>query len=131
MNRTIDVSFGGGKKMSATVGDKTITTDLPPEGGGEGSAPEPFTLFMASIATCAGLFAINFCSVRNIPTDDMHLTLNYDLNLARKRCDKIYIELKLPPDFPEKYHNPILKAMDLCPVKTHMIEPPEFIMSLT
>ena len=117
--------------MLARVGDKTVTTDLPSESGGNGTAPEPFTLFMASLATCAGLYALNFCEVREISTREMALSMRYDFNLAKKRCEKLYFDLKLPIGFPQKYEKAILKAMDLCTVKAHMVNPPEFIMSAT
>ena len=129
METTINVSFTGGKKMEARVGEKTILTDVPPEIGGNGSAPEPFTLFLSSIATCAGLYALNFCQVREIPTETMSLSMRYDFDLKTKRCEKLYIDLKLPTGFPQKYEKAILKAMDLCSVKRHMMDPPEFIMS--
>jgi ribosomal protein S12 methylthiotransferase accessory factor len=53
MEKIINVSFPGGKKVIAQMGDKLIATDQSVESGGEGSAPEPFTLFLASLATCA------------------------------------------------------------------------------
>ena len=129
MKTSIDVSFTGGKKMAARVGNKTITTDLPPEIGGNGTAPEPFTLFLTSIATCAGLYALNFCEAREIPTNDMTLSMRYDFDLKTKRCETLTIDLKLPTGFPPKYQKAILKAMDLCTVKQHMVNPPEFIMN--
>lgn len=129
METSIDVSFTGGKKMAARVGDKTITTDVPSEIGGNGTAPAPFTLFLTSIATCAGLYALNFCEARQIPTDDMALSMRYDFDLVKKRCEELHIDLKLPTGFPQKYQKAILKAMDLCTVKQHMLNPPEFIMN--
>jgi len=129
MKKTIDVSFTGGKKMQARVGDKSVCTDLPPQMGGDGTAPEPFTLFMMSIATCAGIYALNFCDAREIPTDNMALQMHYDINVTDKRVEKLHIDLKLPDAFPEKYKNAILKAIDLCTVKRHMMNPPEFIIN--
>ena len=129
METSIDVSFTGGKKMSARVGDRTITTDLPTAIGGSGTSTEPFTLFLTSIATCAGLYALNFCDARKISTDGMDLRMRYDFDLKTKRCNTLTIDLKLPIGFPEKYQKAILKAMDLCTVKQHMVNPPEFIMN--
>jgi ribosomal protein S12 methylthiotransferase accessory factor len=40
--------------------------------------------------------------------------------------EKIRMKLTLPPDFPEKYKPAIIKAVDLCYVKKHLHEPPEF-----
>lgn len=129
METSIDVSFTGGKKLAARVGDNTITTDVPTQIGGNGTAPAPFTLFLTSIATCAGLYALNFCDAREIPTDGMTLGMRYDFNLKTKRCETLIIDLKLPTGFPQKYQKAILKAMDLCTVKQHMVNPPKFIMN--
>ena len=51
---TMIVTFPGGKRVDAEYDGFTIKTDQSPKGGGEGSAPQPFDLFLASIATCAG-----------------------------------------------------------------------------
>ncbi len=40
--------------------------------------------------------------------------------------EKISIEVQLPPEFPEKYKSAVLKAVDTCSVKAHMMNPPEF-----
>ncbi len=129
MENLITVTFPGGKKVNADVAGKIVSTDQPVHNGGEGTAPEPFALFMASIATCAGLYALNFCETRKIATAGMTLALRYEFNWEKKLCEKLYLDLKLPEGFPEKYKNAILKAMDLCTVKRHMLQPPEFIMT--
>ena len=129
MENLITVTFPGGKKVNAEVDGRVVSTDQPVHNGGGGTAPEPFTLFMASIGTCAGLYARNFCEAREISIQGMKLVLRYDFNWETKRCDKLYLDLKLPEDFPEKYKKAILKAMDLCTVKRHMMQPPEFIMT--
>ena len=41
----------------------------------------------------------------------------------------IGIELTLPPEFPEKYKGAIVNAMELCTVKKHMHNPPEFTVT--
>ena len=40
---------GGGKQVLADVDGFTVRTDQPVEDGGRGAAPEPFTLFLASL----------------------------------------------------------------------------------
>ena len=75
MQAKIDVHFGAGKQVDARIGDFIVKTDQPVKNGGSASAPEPFALFLTSIATCAGIYAQEFCSVRKIPTQDMALTL--------------------------------------------------------
>ena len=40
------------------------------------------------------------------------------------------VELILPEGFPEKYRGAIVKAMDQCVVKQHILNPPEFEITL-
>jgi ribosomal protein S12 methylthiotransferase accessory factor len=123
---TLEVSFPGGKKVDSSNGKFVIKTDQPVKYGGDGTEPEPFQLFLASIATCAGIYALSFCQSRKIETDGMSLTMECEWDQERKRYRKMGIHLKLPAGFPEKHQKSVIRAMDLCAVKKHMIEPPEF-----
>ncbi len=129
MENLITVTFPGGKKVEAEAGGRVIATDQTVQNGGEGTAPEPFTLFMTSIAACAGIYALNFCDARSIPVQGMTLSMRYGFNGQTNLCEKIYLHLKLPEGFPEKYKKAILRTMDLCSVKRHIVQPPEFVMT--
>jgi ribosomal protein S12 methylthiotransferase accessory factor len=41
-----------------------------------------------------------------------------------KMIGKILIELQLPAEFPERYKRAIIKAVDTCTVKAHLMKPP-------
>src|SRR5215471_4208280 len=60
-NMDIEVSFPGGKRVDAQVGEFAIRTDQPEALGGAGTAPTPYDLFLASLATCAGIYVLGFC----------------------------------------------------------------------
>jgi ribosomal protein S12 methylthiotransferase accessory factor len=122
----MEISFPGGKKVDAHFKGFTISTDQGEKDGGEGSAPTPTFMFLASLGTCAGLYALNFCEKREIDTAKLKLVLNFESDQKTHMVKKIIMNLTLPPDFPEKYIPAIVKAMDLCYVKKHLFEPPEF-----
>ena len=122
----IEVSFPGGKRIGARVGDFTIQTDQPAKYGGEAGAPAPFDLFLASIATCAGIYAWNFCESRHLATEGLALRMECVDDAQRKMIGEIRFHLTLPADFPEKYRQGIVRAMEQCAVKRHMQQPPEF-----
>jgi len=56
----------------------------------------------------------------------MSLSMDVEKNPETKMIEKMKLDLKLPPDFPEKYKSAIIRSMDLCTVKKHMMDPPEF-----
>jgi uncharacterized OsmC-like protein len=126
MPKIIRVSFPGGKRVDAEIDGVLVHTDQSTGHGGTETAPEPFQLFLASIATCAGFYAIEFCHSRKLPTLGMELTLTCDFDAELKRYTKMGIELRLPAGFPEKYEPAIVRSMDLCAVKKHLMNPPVF-----
>lgn len=119
------VTFPGNLKVQAQINDLIIATDQPEKSGGDNSAPSPFTLFTASLATCAGYFALKFCRSRKLATEGMQLTMNYSWDEELKKYPRMELELQLPKGFPEKYQDAIVRAIDQCVVKKHIIDPPE------
>ena len=83
-------------------------------------------MFIASIGTCAGINIIVFCQRHSISTEKIKLILLFEKNQKTKMIEKIKIEIQLPTNFPEKYKNAVIRSADLCSVKKHMINPPEF-----
>ena len=129
MDKEIRVSFPGGLRVDAEYKGRVIETDQPVYQGGEGTAPAPFDLFLASIATCSGFYVLAFCQKRDIPVEKASVVMKTERNPETKMIERISIEILLPPEFPEKYKNAVLKAVDTCSVKAHILNPPEFELS--
>ena len=126
MDREMKISFPGGLRVDAEYKGFVIKTDQPVYSGGDGSAPSPFDLFLASIAACAGYYVLAFCNKREIPTEKAAVVMKTRRNSETKRIEKISIEIQLPPEFPEKYKKAVIKAVDSCSVKAHILNPPVF-----
>jgi ribosomal protein S12 methylthiotransferase accessory factor len=124
------IGFPGGLAVSAAFHGHEILTDQPQKTGGGDTAPPPFDLFLASIGTCAGFYALRFCQSRNIATEDLGITLEPVRDPETRRIGRIRIELQLPAAFPDRYHSAILRAVDQCAVKRHILEPPEFAVTV-
>ena len=126
MSNSFDVSFPGGVSVAATFRGNTVLTDQPVSAGGRGSAMSPFDLFLASIATCMGFYALRFCQERDIPTAGLGLSVQPVRDAENKRVATVRVQLTLPAEFPERYRGAILRAVDHCAVKRHVLEPPAF-----
>jgi ribosomal protein S12 methylthiotransferase accessory factor len=126
----MNIQFPGGQQVDAFHDGFWIRTDQPVAQGGSGSAPSPFDLFLASIGTCAGFYALRFCQQRNLETEGLTLSLTLVRDAAGKHVDQILIDVTLPPAFPEKYREALLRAVDQCSVKRHLLQPPRFEIAL-
>jgi ribosomal protein S12 methylthiotransferase accessory factor len=121
----IETRYPGGLRVDAVVRGFSIPTDQPFEAGGYDTAPSPYELFLASLASCAGFYAIQFCRKRGLRTDGLRLVVEATKNPETRLLDSIRIELELPHDFPEKYREAILRAIDQCAVKRALDTPPK------
>jgi putative redox protein len=121
----MEVTFPGGVAVDASFGGFTVHTDQPTDSGGGNAAPSPFSLFFASLAPCAGFYALRFCQVRQIDITGLGLTMKIERS-DEGRIATVRIELRLPPGFPEKYKGAIVRAVDGCTVKRTVLDPPKF-----
>ena len=122
----MEIFFDGNKKVNANWNGTIIKTDQPVRGGGDGTTPAPFDLFLASIGTCAGIYVKGFCDQRGISTNNVKIIQKMNFNPISQLIDKIDLEIQLPADFPEKYKDAVIKSANMCAVKKHMQNPPEF-----
>ncbi len=110
------VTFPGGRRVDVQVGAHTVHTDQPVSNGGEGTAPSPFDLFLASLGACAGIYVQGFCAARKL--DPAGITIR---EVPAYGNDGVLwsvgLELSLPEDFPERYREPLLGVIDQCAVK--------------
>jgi len=120
------VDFPGGSRVDAHFGAFVVQSDQPVASGGGNSAPSPFELFLASLATCAGFYVLGFCRTRGISTDGIRLIQKLERNAATKMVGKVLLEIRLPAGFPQQYASAVIRAAESCMVKKHLENPPVF-----
>ena len=116
------IDFPGGARVDAHFGPFTVKTDQPPVA----SAPTPFATFLASIGTCAGIYVLGFCQQRGLPSDGIRILQRMHANPFNGMVGKIDLEIQVSPTFPEKYKEALVRTAELCAVKKHFEQPPQF-----
>jgi len=120
----VDIRFPGNKRVRAEFNGFTVPSDQPVKAGGDGTAPSPFELFFASLATCAGYYVLEFCRGRDIPLDGVRLSQVFDRDVATKRVVAVHLQITVPASFPEKYRSAVAQAAASCTVKKLIENPP-------
>lgn len=113
----IQVTFPGGKRVDASFGGHVVHTDQPEDLGGSDGAPSPFDLFLASLATCAGIYIVGFCQARGLSTDGFSVRQQSHIDPKGQEPANVELTVSFPPDFPEKYKNAVIRAAEGCKVK--------------
>jgi len=116
------IDFPGDSRVDAHFGGFTVATDQPPAS----SAPSPFEVFLASIGTCAGIYVLGFCRQRRLPTAGIRIVERVNHSPLTGMVEKIDLEIEVPPTFPEKYRDSLVRSAELCAVKKHLENPPRF-----
>ena len=121
------IDFPGGARVDAHLGSFTIQTDQPPVA----SAPTPFTLFLASMGTCAGIYVLGFCQQRGLSTDGIRIVQRMEKDPLTGLISTVELEIQVPPTFPEKYHASLVRSAEMCAVKKPLKPPPVFNVHTT
>jgi putative redox protein len=114
------IDFPGGERVDAHLGLLSVQTDQ------NGSAFSPFAMFLASIGTCAGIYVLSFCKQRKLDSTGIRVIERTYTNPNTHMVEKIDLEIQVPPDFPQQYHESLVRTANLCAVKKHLETPPTF-----
>lgn len=114
------VTFPGNKKVDVEIGKFVVKTDQKIIYGGDDTAPEPFNIFLSSIGSCAGIYAVSFCNTREINTEGMFLMVDISFKDKQNFLKEIKLTLHVNCEFPEKYIKAIVKSMNNCAVKSQL-----------
>jgi ribosomal protein S12 methylthiotransferase accessory factor len=125
------ISFPGGKKVNAEAFGHIIETDQSRRAGGDGSAPEPFALFLASIGTCAGIYVLSFLQSRGLSTEGLQIRQRLHFNPTTGLLASVDLDIEVPDSVPEKYHTAIRRAADMCTVKKVIESQPSFSVKVS
>jgi len=122
----IVVTLPQNKRTLCVVEGFEIATDQPESNGGDGGAPSPFALFLASIASCSAVYIAFFCQKRGFPYDRIRVVQRDERDPETHLVSRISLDVELPADFPEEYTSALIRSVDLCAVKKVIQNAPEF-----
>ncbi|MFB3851650.1 MAG: OsmC family protein [Acidobacteriota bacterium] len=125
----IKISFPENQQVRAELDGFSILTDQPKKYGGDDKAPSPYSLFLASLATCGGYYLLKFCEARKIDHKKINMKMIYEWKDKESGSPFFEIKIELPPDFDEKYIEPLKKSVEQCAVKKAIQSSPVFKVS--
>jgi len=116
----MEIYFPNDERVNARIGNMEIET------GNDAVTPSPFLLFLTSMGTCAGVYVKSFCRRRGISTEGIRIIQRMKSRIPNGPIEEVELDIQLPPEFPGKYHDAVIRAADQCTVKKHLENPPRF-----
>ena len=126
----LEVNLQQGFLFKAVCGGHEVFTDQHQAEGGADQAMTPAELFIASLGTCIGVYAVRFCKRHNLPTEGMKVFLDWSIAKDPVRIGSIKAELHYPHNIPETEKKGLLRMAEACFVHETILHKPEIVIEL-
>jgi putative redox protein len=126
----MEVNQEEGFIFKARCGGHEVLTDQAEKEGGTDKAMTLSELFVASIGTCIGVYAVRFCKRHNLPTEGMKVLLDWTVVKDPWRIGSVKAELHYPHDIPDAEKKGLLRMAEACFVHETIIHKPEIVIEL-
>jgi uncharacterized OsmC-like protein len=126
----LEVNLQQGFLFKAVCGGHEVFTDQHQAEGGADQAMTPAELFIASLGTCIGVYAVRFCKRHNLPTEGMKVFLDWSNAKDPVRIGSIKAELHYPHNIPETEKKGLLRMAEACFVHETILHKPEIVIEL-
>ncbi len=86
---------------------------------------KPAEGLVASLGACLGIAMARYCKTLNLTDEGLSLYLTYQMADHPPRVSAIVIDVELPDGFPEDRKPALERILQLCPVYSTLMNPPE------
>lgn len=122
MGITVQRSGTTGTRQVLKIRNHEITVDASAAGGGSDAGPEPHDLYDASLAACKAITVLLYAQRRNIPVQDIEVTVDRDDSDERKGVYRLTARLHVTGDLTDAQRDELLRVAGKCPVHRLMTE---------
>ena len=121
---TITVTRDRTRKMRHVVAirDHRLPVDELPAVGGEDSGPSPHDLYDAALAACKALTVLWYANRKQIPIEDIEVTVERDDTDERKGTYRLRATLALSGPLTEAQREELLNVAGKCPIHRLMTQ---------
>ena len=125
------VDYKGNMGFNAVCGEHAIAIDLPEADGGKNKAANPPQLFLASLASCVGVYVAKYCENAGIDTNGMKIGISAEKAQNPARLADIKINVDLPNAELGKRRNAVMAVAKKCLIHSTIESAPEVAIELT
>ncbi len=124
----LNVNYLGGRSFEASVRNHKFRIDLPLIARGKDTGPTPPELFVASLASCIGMYLVFYCEKANLDPAGIKIETNYEK--TADRIEKISAEFSLPSAKSEKERKEAMEWAEKCLIHNTIQHKPEIKITL-
>lgn len=126
----LTVNYLGDVQFEAETRGHKIICDQPLDAGGADEGMTPPEFLLASLATCAGYYAVYYLNSRQLPSAGLKVKVTAEKVSGPARLDHFVLSIDTPSELSEKDAEGVRRAAEKCLVKNTMLMPPSISLSV-
>lgn len=127
----VKVSHLGQVKFSIQSRSHSILCDQPVENGGEDAAMTPPELMLASLASCAAFYAVQYLKTRNLADSGVEVSITAEKLRGPARLGNFKIRVECPVVLDEEHTEGLMRSVKHCLIHNTLLTPPAIDIELT
>ena len=108
------VTWNNGVQFDVEARGHHMICDQPIEGGGDDAGLTPPELMLASLATCAGYYAVHYLKVRNLSMEGLAVRVEAEKAMQPARLGSFRIILDAPSAVTDKDREGVRRSAEKC-----------------
>ncbi len=108
----------------------SIICDQPAENGGEDAGMTPPELMLASLASCAAFYAVQYLKCRNLAETGVEVSVTADKLKQPARLGNFHIQVKCPVALTDEQTEGLMRSVHHCLIHQTLLSPPEVKIEL-
>jgi len=113
---SVEISWEGGLRLQAAARKHRILTDQPEEEGGEDQGMTPVELFVASLGTCIGFYAVRFFQRHGISAKGLKIRMSWSYSEQPHRVGSLKAEVDVAQKVDAGMMDRLQKVVEGCTV---------------
>jgi uncharacterized OsmC-like protein len=119
------VNYLGNVQFEAETRGHKLICDQPFDNKGDDEGMTPPELLLASLATCAGYYAVEYLRSRNLPVEGVRVKIWAEKAKNPARLGKFKIDVEAPELTDPKHIEGVRRSVEKCLIKNTLLVPPE------
>lgn len=119
----LTAAFLGGVKFEVQARGHRVICDQPADNGGSDAGMTPPEFLLASLATCAGYYAVQYLKTRQLPAEDLKVKVSAEKAPQPARLGSFRIEVTAP-GLDERHQAGVLRAVKACLIHNTLLGQP-------
>ena len=119
------IHYKDGVRFEVEARGHRVVCDQPLDNGGADAGMTPPEFLLASLATCAGFYAVQYMRTRKLDAAGLSVRVTAEKALGPARLASFRIEIEVPNVTDDKHKEGVLRAAKACLIHSTLMAPPQ------